>query len=140
MAHQCQRLMRAGANGRTVCDLISAIRRADGLSESMVMVVGFRARKNPPAFPLVGFSVPPGKHDAREADWFNEVDSCGPLLVLLAKGNPLAFSSQPDWYTQASVHRYSIRVLERVEKGEVVRFASIGLHRAISISLERNRL
>lgn len=88
----------------------------------------------------MGFSVPPGKHDAREADWFNEVDSCGPLLVLWAKGNPLAFSSQPDWYTQASVHRYSIRVLERVEKGEVVRFASIGRSRAISNSLERNRL
>ena len=90
MAHQCQRLMRAGTNGRTVCDLISAMRRADGLSESMVMVVGFRAQKSPPAFPLMGFSVPPGKHDAREADWFNVAGSCVRLHVLLAKGNPLA--------------------------------------------------
>ena len=75
----------------------------------------------------MGFSVPPGKHDAREADWFNVAGSCVRLHVLLAKGIPLAFSSQPDRYTQASVHRYGIRVLERVEKGEVVRFASIGL-------------
>lgn len=75
----------------------------------------------------MGFSVPPGKHDAREADWFNVAGSCVQLHVLLTKGIPSAFSAQPDRSTQASVHRYGIRVLERVEKGDRVRVASIGL-------------